>query len=238
MAYSIYKIVNTINNKIYIGKTNNPNRRWKDHTRLAITPGHKEYYKPLYRAMRKYGVNAFVFNIIESNLSKKESGIREKYWIQYYDSYNNGYNASLGGDGGSPKGHCKHQNNGRARVTEEDVIKIRTKFSEGISKRECYKLVQDKITYNGFTGIWAGRTWADIMPEVYTQENINRNAKLGYSVFQTERRLLDNNEILTIRQRKANRESRLQVYQDYQKKISLPTFDDIWHNRTYKEVKI
>lgn len=238
MSYFIYKIINISNTKVYIGKTNNPERRWKDHIRLAFAPDHKEYDKPLYKAIRKYGKDNFVFCIIEENLSKKESSIRERYWIQYYDSYNNGYNASLGGDGGSPKGHCRHETNGRACVTEEDVIKIRTKFAEGISKRECYKLVQDKITYYGFTGIWSGKTWSDIMPDVYTQENIERNAKIGYSVDQTKHRTLDSKEVLDIRQRKQLGESRIQVYQDYQGKISSSSFDGIWYNRTYREIKI
>lgn len=44
----IYKITNTITKEIYIGKTNNFIRRWKDHQRLAITPNHKEYNKILY----------------------------------------------------------------------------------------------------------------------------------------------------------------------------------------------
>ena len=50
----IYKITNLINNKIYIGKTNDSNRRWKDHQRLAFTINNKEYGKTLYKAMRKY----------------------------------------------------------------------------------------------------------------------------------------------------------------------------------------
>ena len=88
----IYKITNLINNKCYIGKTNNSDRRWQDHQRLAITPGHKEYDKALYKAMRRYGLNNFSFEMIEELDDYNTSGEREIYWIKYFDSYNKGYN--------------------------------------------------------------------------------------------------------------------------------------------------
>lgn len=148
----IYKITNKINQKIYIGKTKNIDRRWKDHIRLAFTKNQKEYNKPLYMAFRKYGINNFLFEIIEEvNNDKGEE--REQYWIKYYDSYNKGYNASIGGDGGSSKGHCLGAANGRSLLTEEDVIKIRTLYQKGISKQECYILFKEKITEAGFSKI-------------------------------------------------------------------------------------
>ena len=50
----IYRITNLINNKIYIGQTANkyPSKRWGCHKHEA-TSGND---KPLYRAMRKYGI--------------------------------------------------------------------------------------------------------------------------------------------------------------------------------------
>jgi group I intron endonuclease len=75
----IYKITNLINNQCYIGKTNNFERRKKDHFRLAFTEGHKEYNKTLYRAIRKYGQENFSFDIIERLEDYSLSGEREKY---------------------------------------------------------------------------------------------------------------------------------------------------------------
>lgn len=154
----IYKITNLINNKIYIGKTNNSERRWRDHQRLAMTEGHKEYNKVLYQAIRKYGIENFSFEMIEELKDYSISGEREKYWISFYNSYNNGYNESKGGDGGSKKGHCQGASNGRALLTEEDVIKIRTLYKNGISRAECYSLFKDKITEGGFGRVWLGKT--------------------------------------------------------------------------------
>lgn len=75
----IYKITNNINGKIYIGKSNNIERRFKDHKRLSFTEGHKEYDKTLYRAFRKYGIENFSFEVIEKLDNYNLSPEREKY---------------------------------------------------------------------------------------------------------------------------------------------------------------
>ena len=60
----IYKITNLINNKIYIGQSVDIKKRWATHKRQAFIKG-KEYDKYLYRAIRKYGIDNFSFEIIE-----------------------------------------------------------------------------------------------------------------------------------------------------------------------------
>lgn len=96
MAF-IYKIVNDINKKIYIGKTSRTiEERFKEHCKDALK-NHNEK-RPLYFAMRCYGIKHFKIEYIEECLPE-EAAQREQYWIQYYNSYINGYNATLGGDG-------------------------------------------------------------------------------------------------------------------------------------------
>ena len=96
MAY-IYKITNDINGKIYIGKTERtPEIRFKEHCRDYKNKSHES--RPLYKAMEKYGVEHFHCEIIEQTDFPEE---REKYWIEYYQSFKVGYNATLGGDGKS-----------------------------------------------------------------------------------------------------------------------------------------
>ena len=91
---SIYKIENLINHRIYIGQTNNVKRHFMEHKR-GIDPNSDGNEKVLYKAMRKYGINNFSFEVIEETEDYNE---REKYWIDYYDSFNNGYNMTIGGD--------------------------------------------------------------------------------------------------------------------------------------------
>lgn len=54
--------------------------------------------RPLYNAFNKYGIEHFSIHLIEE-CDENILGEREKYWIKYYNSKENGYNATLGGDG-------------------------------------------------------------------------------------------------------------------------------------------
>lgn len=91
----IYKIYNDINDKVYIGQTSGTlEARFKQHLKKVNSVDRKTY--PLYNAMRKYGTEHFFIEEIERTDNLQE---REQYWIKYYDSYNNGYNATLGGGG-------------------------------------------------------------------------------------------------------------------------------------------
>ena len=97
MGY-IYKITNNINNKIYIGQTiRSLEKRWKEHIFKSKSGDHMNL--PLARAIRKYGAENFTISLIEE-VADEELNDREKYYINYYDSYHTGYNATLGGDGG------------------------------------------------------------------------------------------------------------------------------------------
>lgn len=95
MAY-IYKITNQINQHSYIGKTEyvNPNRRWKEH--LSEATKQRFNHRAIYRAIQKYGKENFSFEILEETNNPNE---REQYYILKYNTYHNGYNETLGGDG-------------------------------------------------------------------------------------------------------------------------------------------
>lgn len=90
----IYKIVNNVNGKEYVGQTTySLEERWKRH----LIDSHKESLaRPLYRAIRKYGKDAFSIELLEETDSLNE---REIYWIGKLNTYRTGYNATLGGDG-------------------------------------------------------------------------------------------------------------------------------------------
>lgn len=98
MSY-IYKISNKINNKVYIGKTNRTvEKRWREHRRSYNKQRNEK--RPLYNAMRLYGIDNFFIETIEQ-VDYSVVNEREQYWINYYNSYNDGYNATIGGDGSS-----------------------------------------------------------------------------------------------------------------------------------------
>lgn len=96
MAY-IYKISNRINDKVYIGKTlDTIENRWKRH--LCDSRNKRFQNIPLYKVMNGIGAKCFYIEAIEI-CDDIDANNREIFWIKHYDSYNNGYNATLGGEG-------------------------------------------------------------------------------------------------------------------------------------------
>lgn len=94
MAY-IYSITNTINQKQYVGLTRqaNPYNRWKKH--LEDSKYRPTY--PIHLAIEKYGSDNFKFRIIEECSDDKVEE-REIYYIEKFNTFYEGYNATLGGN--------------------------------------------------------------------------------------------------------------------------------------------
>ena len=93
----IYCITNKINQKKYIGKTlNTVEHRWKEH--LKDYKKRKYEKRALYDAMNKYGSENFECEII-GEFPDYVLEDKEKFFIDKFDSYHNGYNLTIGGDG-------------------------------------------------------------------------------------------------------------------------------------------
>lgn len=85
----------------YIGKTNNLLYRRKQHEQYdIINSNRREYHYPLSRAIRKYGIDNFEVIILEQDIPDELIEEREIYWIDFYQTYYNGYNQTKGGLGG------------------------------------------------------------------------------------------------------------------------------------------
>lgn len=97
----IYKITNKVNGKIYIGETNRTIPiRWKQHKSRAKDPSNKEY---LYCAMRKYGIENFEIEEIESCSPEERFSLETKYILIYNSLIPNGYNYVLSQNGPAPE---------------------------------------------------------------------------------------------------------------------------------------
>lgn len=137
----IYKVTNDINNKIYIGKTNDLNRRKNEHKNHAKKDG-----GDFHADILKYGCDVFHYKIIELCDNKEELLEKEKYYIDVYK--NNGYNLyniCKGGLGGQTH-DVSGKNNpmyGKHKTEEEkahlsDMLKGKAKpdgFGDKISKK-------------------------------------------------------------------------------------------------------
>ena len=99
----IYSFINKINGHRYIGKTNNIERRKREHLSLAYNIKNIETSNDCtwYKKIRQYGWNNFDFEILEI-ANEDNWAEREQYWIKYYNTYLGvGYNETPGGDDGS-----------------------------------------------------------------------------------------------------------------------------------------
>lgn len=108
MSYFIYKYLNKINQKTYVGQTNNYHNRYRAHKSAALNHNSSEYDYPLHAAIRKYGLDNFDFVILETLPDDTNQDIvdeRECYYITQYQSLvsQHGYNISQGGQGYRPE---------------------------------------------------------------------------------------------------------------------------------------
>lgn len=101
----------------YVGQTVDVKERRKQHEKDEPSNNRRsEYNYPLSRAIRKYGIGAFEFIILEENLTQEEANEREDFWILYYDTIANGYNQQRGG-------------NNRTKLTDKQIEEIQDKIA-------------------------------------------------------------------------------------------------------------
>ena len=120
----IYLITNTVNDKKYVGQhCGKKDSRWKQHLNSALKI---QDPKPLYAAMRKYGIDKFTYKVLEDlphNTNQELLDNREMFFIEYYSTYikyGKGYNLTLGG-GGNMVTYCSSERREQQSETSEKV---------------------------------------------------------------------------------------------------------------------
>ena len=112
---AIYKITNKLNNKCYIGQSNNPIKRWNTHKNRAIN---KEDIgkSAIHDALREVGIENFDFTILGWF---KDYNEKERYYIEFYNSLvPNGYNIMPGGEEPPHKYGEEHHNS----IYKQEII--------------------------------------------------------------------------------------------------------------------
>lgn len=95
-SHSIYLIRNTVNGKLYVGRTIDPKRRQRHHFSDLKSGTHHNQY--LQNAFNMYGEGAFVFEVIEAGIPDDEIKAREIFWVSEYERQSLCYNLTGGGD--------------------------------------------------------------------------------------------------------------------------------------------
>lgn len=224
----VYKIENEIDGKMYIGASTNIKKRWSNHKDRAFCTTDKEYNKVLYQAFREFGLDVFNFFIIEEVDDLENLRNREKYYIQQFDSENNGYNVAYAVED-------KHHNH---KLSKEDVIDIRTRYNNHESKRNVFYDYNHKINFTGFHKVWNGYTWKTLMMEVYTDENKKFHLyNTGSPGELNPKCKITENDVRYIREQKRSSRERKDVYKEFSDKISNGGFHSIWSGKNWKNIE-
>ncbi len=166
----VYKITNNINGHSYIGCSKDCEKRWSDHKTKSVNGKKKdELNKPLYLAIKKYGLSNFSFKII-GTCQENELAEKEIYWIKYYNTYENREHYNLTPGGNLPGKNNIHigEKHGMAKLSEAEVIQCRKWYAEGKRANKIWEEhFKNKILNSGFQRMWHGKTWKHVMPEVF-----------------------------------------------------------------------
>lgn len=219
----IYKITNKINGKIYVGQSNDIERRFSEHKYRNKLP--------IDIAIQKYGKENFTFEVLEK-CSIEQLNNRETYWIKALKSFEDGYNYTLGGEQQSIG-----SNNGRAILTEEEVKIIRIAYANHERRKDVYLKFKDKISFATFANIWDGSSWAHIMPEVFTEENKTYYSRESTNGEKAPSAKFTNEEVIQLRERYVYEDAR-SIYEDYKDRCSYSTLQQILWGRRYKNLPI
>jgi len=134
----IYKITNKINGKIYIGKTiKSLNTRLKEHYKTSKI----NCRSPFHKAIKKYGKENFISEIIFNCNNVQELNEMEKYFICNYKAQYHLYNISSGGDGGNIIGIHPNKN----EIIKKISLSNKGKHSLFGSNNPNYKKLNNNI---------------------------------------------------------------------------------------------
>ena len=141
----IYKIINTFNNKCYIGQTTVGFKNRYNYSGIGIEKVYKyhkikkkyegKYNEHLLKSIEKYGFDKWdIIEIYDIAFSREELDIKEKHYIKLFDCINNGYNHTEGGKNGKASEETKRKIGKNTKrmwenMTEEKINEMKRKIS-------------------------------------------------------------------------------------------------------------
>lgn len=188
----IYKIVNLVNNKIYIGSSSNLQGRKTDHFKLLKTNKHNNKY--LQHSYNKYGKNNFEFTIIENVNDIKDLIKREQYWINKYNTLNKhyGYNISYPLEDNKlihgldtkislKKKALKQHYNGNLNIEKYDNnLTIINNIEKDTFKYKRPKIQRNNKNRNNNKILQINKTSGEVIREFLNIADVTNNLKLPY----------------------------------------------------------
>ena len=124
----------------------------------------------------------------------------EIYYINYYNTIEEGYNIMAGGRNATREFSTEtkaRMSAAKGNLTEEEVIILRKAYQNHESPTQIYNTVyKDKMHFNSFLNIWTGQRYKHIMPEVFDKTK-NRSIKYSEETVSEIRKLYKENKNLS-----------------------------------------
>jgi len=215
---NIYKITNLSNGLIYVGCTvGKIEDRFKEHIYRCFKT---EYKSKLYNSMKKYGKENFIITLIEE-CDVQLMYEREIYYIKQYNTFENGLNSTIGGDGCFGYTHSKEI---RRKISENTK---NGNSHKGKSYEELYGEMADfekKKRSESVKNNWSKLTEQDKFERIEKiTESARKKSKISVEVIKEFKRLI--NEGFTNKQLK-------EKYPEVRYKL----FSEIRNNRRWKNI--
>ena len=172
--YIIYRATCTNTNKVYIGYTNTNkslDRRKYEHYYNAFNGGTSKFYK----AIQKYP-DQFIWECLFILDTHEEAKSKEIELIAEYDSYKNGYNSTLGGDGGDLSQYRKYTRTHIEENIQKDIVDM---YSKGAGKAEIQRK-HNTLTINMITKVLDWNNVPILPPVNQRNEKIDRKPNESY----------------------------------------------------------
>lgn len=129
MTCGIYMLTNTKNNKVYVGQSINIERRWLQHQTCKEA-------RPLYKDMKKHGLDAFTFEIL-LECSVEDLDKYEIKCIAEYEAFGKkGYNLTSGGKGAADR-----------TLVNKTIGSDKTSIAEALANKDYKQLVWGLVAY-------------------------------------------------------------------------------------------
>ena len=221
----IYKITEKENpTMFYVGKSNDIERRFKEH----IQKSYSQSRIPFDDYIDEKGKDAFTYEVLEE-CSIEELSIKEKYWTDKLQATKSGNKF----DGGLTD--VVGSNNPKAKLTEEDVIEIRKAYNNHLKQKDVYEKYKDIISFGYFQNLWQGRSWAHIMPEVFTEENKKKHHGKTKQGTRNPKAKLTEEQVIEIRRLHKDGISNSELYKAFPQ-VSSKSIRDIINGKTWKHL--
>ena len=148
----VYEAINKVNNKRYIGQTVDFARRKRQHEDSIKYGGGCSYF---IRALSKYGVNNFVWRVIDRAITQEELDAKESFWIEFFNTTDSRFGYNLKGGGYNPfLTESVKRSIGNAQLGELNHMYGKTGSNNQTSKRVID--ITTNITYDSVSELCRG----------------------------------------------------------------------------------